>query len=127
LRFRDQPSYLEAFYELQAFGLFSIASGVKTQCGQDLRSAILTSLNERFASISGSNWEMIRHRVTEYEEFSNRAPAGGLAAQRVFDRPPEVIQLKSMEAFGISVAMNASYLDALKAVERLFKRYRFDV
>jgi hypothetical protein len=45
LHFRDEPSYIEAFYELQVFGLYSIASGVRTQCGQDLRRMILTILN----------------------------------------------------------------------------------
>ena len=125
MHFRDQPSYIEAFYELQAFGLYSIAFGVKTQCGQALRAAILASLNDRFASISGPNWEMIRRRVTEYEEYSNHAPAGELAAKIVFDRPPGVIQPKSMEAFGLIIAMNASCRDAVSAVERLFKQYRF--
>jgi hypothetical protein len=126
LHFRDEPSYIEAFYEFQAFGLYSIASGVKTQCGQDLRASILTSLNERFANISGPNWEMLHHRVTEFEEASNHAPAGGLAAQLIFDRPPGVVQPKSKEAFGLTLVMNASYLEAVKAVERLFKQYKVD-
>jgi hypothetical protein len=124
--FRDEPSYIEAFYEFQAFGLYSIASGVKTQCGQNLRTVILTSLNERFAAISRANWEMMRHRVAEYEEFSNHAPTGQLAAKRIFDRPPGAFQPTSMQAFGLSQIMNASYLDAVKAVERLFKQYRLD-
>jgi hypothetical protein len=126
LPFRDEPSYIEALFELQAFGLYSIASGVRTQCGQDLRKVILASLNDRFASMSGRNWEMMRHRVTEYEEFGDRAPAGGLAAQLIFDRPPGVVQPNSKEEFGLRLVMNASYLDAVKAVERLFKQYRFD-
>jgi hypothetical protein len=126
LHFRDEPSYIEAFYELQAFGLYSIASGVRTQCGQDLRRVILTSLNERFATMSGRNWEMLCHRVAEYEEFGNRAPVGGLAAQTIFDRPPGVLQPNSAEAFGLRLAMNASYLDAVKAVERLFEHYKVE-
>jgi len=126
LHFRDEPLYIEAFYELQAFGLYSIASGVRTQCGQDLRRVILTSLNDRFASMSGRNWEMMRHRVTEYEEFGDRAPAGGLAAQLIFDRPPGVVQPNSKEEFGLRLAMNASYVDAMKAVEKLFKQYKFE-
>jgi hypothetical protein len=126
LHFRDEPSYIEAFYELQVFGLYSIASGVRTQCGPDLRGVILTSLNERFATMSGPNWEMFLHRVTEYEEFGNRAPAGGLAARLIFERPPGVVEPNSKEAFGLRLVMNASYLDAVKAVENLFKQYRFD-
>jgi hypothetical protein len=116
LRFRDEPSFIEAFYEFQAFGLYSIASGVRTQCGQELRSVILTSLN----------WEMMRRRVTEYEEFGDRAPAGELAEQLIFDRPLGAIRHTSREGFGLKLVMNASYLDAVKAVERLFKQYRFD-
>jgi hypothetical protein len=69
---------------------------------------------------------MFRHRVTEYEEFGNRAPAGGLAARLIFEQPPGVVQPNSKEAFGLRLVMNASYLDAVKAVERLFKQYRFD-
>ncbi len=126
LHFRDEPSYIEAFFEFQAFGLYSIASGVRTQCGQDLRTVILTSLNALFADISGPNWEMMRHRVAEYEEFGHHAPPGGLAAQRIFDRPPGIIQPNSMEAFGLTGVMNQSCLDAVKAVQRLFKQYRFD-
>lgn len=126
LHFRDEPSYIEAFYELQVFGLYSIASGVRAQCGQDLRRVILASLDERFATMSGRNWEMFRHRVAEYEEFGNRAPAGGLAAQLIFDRPPGVVPPNSKEAFGLRLVMNASYVDAVEAVERLFKQYRFD-
>lgn len=124
--FRDEPSYIEAFYEFQAFGLYSIGSGIRTQCGQGLRTLILASLNERFAAMSGPNWKMMRHRVDEYEEFGSRAPTGALAAQRIFDRPPGVLESTSKEAFGLSQIMNASYLDAIKAVEELFKQYRFD-
>jgi hypothetical protein len=126
LHFRDEPSYIDALYELQAFGVYSIASGVRTQCGQDLRRVILTSLNERFAAMCGRNWEMMRHRVTEYEEFGDRAPAGGLAAKLIFDRPPGVVHPNSKEAFGLRLVMNASLLDAMKAVETLFKQYKFD-
>jgi hypothetical protein len=126
LPFRDEPSYIQAFFELQAFGLYSIASGVRTQCGQELRSVILTSLNERFATVSGPNWEMMRRRVTEYEEFGDRAPAGELAAQLIFDRPPGAVPPTSREGFGLRLVMNASYLDAVKTVESLFKQYRFD-
>jgi hypothetical protein len=121
LHFRDETSYIEAFYELQAFGLYSVASGVKTQCGQDLRRMILTSLNARFAEMGGRNWEMMRRRVAEYEDFGDGAPAGGLAAKVIFDRPPGVVQPNSKEEFGLRLAMNAVYLDAVKAVERLFK------
>jgi hypothetical protein len=126
LKFRDEAFYIEAFYEFQAFGLYSIAQGVRAQCGQNLRTVILTSLNEKFATMSGPNWEMMRHRVTEYEKFGDRAPVGGLAAQRIFDQPPGVIQPASKEAFGLGLVMNASYLDAVKAIERLFKQYKFD-
>ena len=126
LHFRDEPSYVEAFYEFQAFGLYAIAFGVRTQCGQDLRRVILTSLNERFAVMSGRNWEMMCRRVAEYEEFGDRAPTGGLAAQRIFDRPPGVVQPTSKEGFGLGLAMNACCIDALEAVKRLFKQYKFD-
>jgi hypothetical protein len=127
LHFRDEPSYIEAFYELQAFGLYSMACGVRTQCGQDLRRAILTSLNERFADICGRNWAMFCHRVTEYEEFVDRAPAGELAAKLIFEQPSGVVQPNSREAFGLRLVMNSSLLDAIKAVEMLFKQYTFDV
>jgi hypothetical protein len=126
LHFRDEPTYIEAFYEFQAFGLYSIAFGVRTQCAHGMQTAILTSLNSRFANMSGKNWEMMRYRVAEYDEFGNRGPAGGLAAQNIFDRPPGAIRPKSMEAFGLSQVMNASCLDALEAVKRLFKQFKFD-
>lgn len=126
LHFRDETSYIEAFYELQAFGLYSVASGVKTQCGQDLQRMILASLNARFAEMSGRNWEMMRRRVAEYEDFGDRAPAGRLASKVIFDRPPGVVQPNSKEEFGLRLVMNAVYLDAVKAVERLFKQYRFE-
>jgi hypothetical protein len=124
--FRDEPSYIEAFYELQAFGLYSIASGVRTRCGQDLRTLILASLNERFADISGPNWKMMCQCVTEYQEFGNSGPTGGLASQRIFDRPPGAIQPNSQDAFGLMAVMNASYLDAVEAVQNLFKQYKFE-
>ncbi len=124
--FRDEPSYIEAFYELQAFGLYSIAFGVKSQCVQHLQAAILNSLNRVFADISGPNWEMMRHRVNEYEELSIHGPTGGFAAQRIFDKPPGVIQPSSKQAFGLALAMNASCVDALEAVKSLFKQYKFD-
>ena len=127
LHFRDEPTYIEAFYELQAFGLYSIASGVRTQCANGLQTAILTSLNSRFATISGKNWEMMRYRVAEYEDFGMRGPVGGLAAQNIFDRPPGALQPKSVDAVGLSLTMNASYLDALGAVKRLFKQFKFEV
>jgi hypothetical protein len=123
LHFRDESSNIEAFYEFQAFGLYAIADGVRTQCRDDLRDAILASLNQRYADVSGPNWEMICRRVAEYEESGNHAPNGGLAAQRIFERPPGIIQPDSMEAFGLSRAMTSSYRDALQAVERLFKQY----
>ena len=126
LHFRDEPSYIEGFYEFQAFGLYSIGFGVRTQCGQDLQAAILTSLNKVFADISGPNWEMMRHRVNEYEELSVHGPTGEFAAQRIFDKPPGVIQPRSKQAFGLALAMNASCIDALEAVKSLFKQYRFD-
>ncbi len=124
LRFRDEPSYIQAFYELQAFGLYSIIDGVKTQCGYDLRTVILATLNELFEEISGPNWEMMWHRVAEYEEFGKQAPTGGLAAQRIFDQPPGVIQPTSMEAYDLSHTMNRCYIDAVKAIEGLFKEYK---
>jgi hypothetical protein len=31
-----------------------------------------------------------------------------------------------MQEFGLRAAMNESYFAALKAIERLFKQYRFD-
>ena len=105
LHFRDEPSYIQAFYELQAFGLYSIACGVRTHCGQDFRRVILTSLNERFADICGRNWAMFCHRVTEYEEFGDRAPAGELAAKLIFEQPG-VVQSDSREAFGLTLIMN---------------------
>ena len=70
---------------------------------------------------------MMRLRVTEYEESGSSVPNGGLAAQRIFDRPPVVIRPTSMEAFGLSHVMNATYLDAVKVIERLFKQYKFDI
>jgi hypothetical protein len=124
--FRDEPSYIEAFYELQAYGLYSIAFGVRAQCGQDLQAAILTSFNKVFADISGPNWEMMCRRVKEYEELSIHGPTGGFAAQRIFDKPPGVIQPSSKEAFGLALAMNESCIGALEAVKSLFKQYRFD-
>lgn len=127
IRFKDESSNRAAFYELQAFGLYAIADGVRTQCGQRLRDVILVRLNEKFANMSGPNWEMFRRRVAEYEESGSDAPNGGLAAQRIFDRPTGVIEPDSMAAFGLSHAMNASYCDALQAVERLFKHYTVEV
>jgi hypothetical protein len=126
LHFRDEATYIEAFYEFQSFGLYSIAFGVRTQCADGLQEAILNSLNARFTIIAGKNWEMMRHRVAEYEEFGNRGPAGGLAAQNIFDRPLGAIQPKSIEAFGLSRVMDASCLDAVEAVKRLFKQFKFD-
>jgi hypothetical protein len=127
LHFRDEPSYIEAFDVFQAFGLYSIADGVRTQCGHNLRTVILTSLNKRFAVKSGPKWEMMRHHVTEYEEFGDRAPIGGFAAQRIFDRPAGVVQPTSKEAYDLSHVLNTSYLDAVKAIERLFTQFKFDV
>jgi len=124
--FRDQSSYIEAFYEFQAFGLYSIASGVRTQSGQGLRTIILSILNARFEAISGPNWKMMSQRVAEYEEFGVRAPSGGLAAQKIFDRPSGILQPTSRDAFGLTIAMNASYLDAVKAVDNLFKQHKID-
>jgi len=126
LNIADAPSYVQAFHEFQAFGLYSISVGVTPQRHQSLRTRILTSLNSRFAIVSGPNWEMMRIRVAEYEEFGNRAPIGGLAAQLIFDQPTGVIQPDSKQAFDLSHAMNAIHLDALKAVARLFKHYKFD-
>jgi hypothetical protein len=126
LNIADAASYIHAFYEFQAFGLHSISDGVRQQCHQNLRTRILTSLNRRFATVSGPNWEMMRLRVTEYEEFGSRAPIGSLAAQLIFDSPTGAIQPDSKQAFDLTHAMNASYLDALKAVARLFKHYKFD-
>ena len=128
LHFRNEPSYIEAFYEFQAFGLYSIIDWVRTQCGHghSLRAEILTSLNERFADISGPNWEMMRLRVAEYEESGKAAPNGGLAARRIFARPPGVFQPSSMEAFELSHNMNSSYLDAGKVIGGLFKQYKFE-
>jgi hypothetical protein len=60
------------------------------------------------------------------EEFSSRAPTGGLAAQKIFDQPVGRIQPKSQEAFGLAMAMNETYLVAVKAVEKLFRQYKFD-
>jgi hypothetical protein len=68
----------------------------------------------------------MRRRVAEYEMFSLRAPAGDLAVKTIFDRPPGILEPKSQEAFGLRIAMNAACLDALKAVERLFKEYRVE-
>jgi hypothetical protein len=125
--FRDEPSYIEAFYEFQAFGIYSIASGVRTQCSPDLRAAILSSWYAIFKDISGPNWEIMRHRVAEYENLHWQAPTGGLAASRIFDRPLGSLQPTSKNAFGLTMAMNASHIDALEAVERLFKEYKVDV
>jgi hypothetical protein len=70
---------------------------------------------------------MMRLRVTEYEESGSSAPNGGLAAQRIFDRLPGVIRPTSIDAFGLSHVMNVTYLDAVKAIGRLFKQYKFDI
>jgi hypothetical protein len=125
--FSDEPSYIGAFYELQAFGIHSIASGVKTQCGHGLRDSILASWYSIFKDIGGPNWEMMRQRVAEYEEFSSRAPTGGLAAQRIFDQPAGRIRPSSQEAFGMAIAMNEIYVVTVQDVEKLFKQYKFDV
>ena len=122
--FRDEPTFIEAFYEWQAFGLYSIAFGVRTQCGQEARATILGHVNELFAAISGPNWKMMLQRVSEYEEFSNSAPVGDLAVKNIFDQPPGILQSRSMEAFGLRHTMNASLLDAVKTVEGLFKQYK---
>ena len=122
LHFRDEASSIEAFYELQTFGLYAIADGVR-QCCHDLGETIIANLNQRFATISGPNWEVMCRRVAEYEESGNHAPNGGIAAQRIFDRPCGVIQPTSKEAFGLSHVMNTIYLDAVQAVKRLLKQY----
>jgi hypothetical protein len=76
--------------------------------------------------VSGPNWETMRLRITEYEKVGSHAPIGGFAAQLIFDRPTGDIQPDSKQGFELSHAMNAIYLDALKAVARLFKHYKFD-
>jgi hypothetical protein len=123
LHFRDEPSYIGGFYEFQAFGLYSITFGVRAQCGQELETAILTNLNKLFADINGPNWEMLRYRAWEYEEQGIHGPTGGLAAQRILDEG--VLQPSSQQAFGLGLVLNASTLDAVKQVERLFKQYKF--
>jgi hypothetical protein len=121
--FRDEPSYIRGFFEFQAYGLYSIAFGVKSQCGQELRAAILTSLNECFANISGTNWEMMWLRVAEYEEEGKSGLTGALAARLVFDHPTGTIEPRSMKATFLVQAMDESCIDALKAARRLFKQY----
>jgi hypothetical protein len=65
----------------------------------------------------------MRCRVALYDESGNQAPNGNIAARRIFDKPPGVVQADSKQAFGLSHVMNASYIDAVKAVQRLFKQY----
>jgi hypothetical protein len=124
VHFRDEPSYIGGFFELQAYGLYSITFGVKSQCGHELRAAILTTLNECFANISGANWEMMRLRVAEYEEEGKSGLTGALAARLVFDHPTGTIEPKSMKATFLIQAMDGSCIDALEAAKRLFKQYK---
>jgi hypothetical protein len=118
LHFADDPSHREAFSELQAYGLYSIAEGARAFT----ETAILKNLFEKFAAVSGPKWEMMLRRIAEYDEFGGYAPAGEIAVRNIFRTAG--VDAKSMEGFELRHLMNRMYIDSLKAVTRIFKQYK---
>ena len=83
----------------------------------------MTTLNECFADISGTNWEMIRLRISQYEKEGESGLTGAFAAQLIFKNSLDAIKSGSMQAVGLIMSMDGSCIAALEGVKRLFKEY----
>lgn len=131
--FRDEASYADALWEWLAFGLYVIATGVRTYCERRSVAAIIENLDKQFylgLAKAGANREdlarvekRIRGHIAEYESASIHGPIDDIAVQRVFDHPLGALPARSMQAFQLRIAIQKASEGTLDPVSRHFKQF----